>query len=273
MIQRYILHSIPVAILYKGDLETAANKGCILCYHGLTSSKDDWLHDLEMIAEKGFVVVGVDNVGHGERKDPYFYHKYSQDNPAFWKNFVSAIQATACEISLLIDELIKRGFALEDRIGGLGVSMGGLVLYSAILLEPRLSTVVTLVSSPQWWELEHPDSPHHHLEKFARVHLLSITAGQDTTVPNTYTKVFHKRLQAHFADYEQHFVHQDYPLSNHMLEPDWHEAWITAIRWFETHLADQASSRLKINAIQPNRHSPLVLLEKQDILKMLDFAA
>jgi uncharacterized protein len=241
VIERHLIQDIPTVILWEDQLETAIKKGCILCYHGLTSSKDDWLHDLELIAEKGFVVVGVDNVGHGERKDPT-QDKYSKDNPAFWKNFVSAIQATACEIPLLIDELIKRGFALEHRIGGLGVSMGGLVLYSAILLEPRLSTVVTLVSSPQWWELEHPDSPHHHLEKFARVHLLSITAGQDTTVPNTYTKVFHKRLQAHFADYEQHFVHQDYPLSNHMLEPDWHEAWKRALEWFENRLTVRYST-------------------------------
>lgn len=237
MIQKTHIQSIPIVISYNGKLETAVKKGCILCYHGLTSSKDEWLHDLESIAARGFVVVGVDNVGHGERKDPDFQHKYSQNNPNFWKNFMAAIQATASEMPLLIDELVKRGFAPLHRIAGLGVSMGGLILYSAILLEPRLSTVATLVSSPEWWEFEHPDSPHHHLEKFSRVHLLSITAGQDTTVPNIYTKVFHNRLREKFADYEERFVHRDYPASDHMLNPDWESAWPFAIQWLETHLA------------------------------------
>lgn len=132
---------------------------------------------------------------------------------------------------------MKRGFASENRIGGLGVSMGGLILYSAILLEPRLSTVATLVSSPEWWGFVHPDSPHHHLEKFSRVKLLSITAGQDTTVPNIYTKLFHDRLRKKFADYEQRFVHRDYPVSDHMLNPDWDKAWASAIQWFENCLS------------------------------------
>lgn len=237
MIQRQNIQGIPVIIIYKDQLRPAVGKGCILCYHGLTSSKDVWIHDLELIAEQGFVVVGVDNVGHGERKDPDFNHKYSQDNPDFWKNFVSSVQATASESSLLIDELIKRDFALEHRIGGLGVSMGGLVLYSAILLEPRLSTIVTIVSSPEWWGLEHPGSPHHHIKKFSTIKLLSITAGRDSTVPNMYTKVFHDKLQKNFNDYEHRFAHKNYALSDHMMNPDWEEAWNTAIKWFETHLA------------------------------------
>jgi hypothetical protein len=72
MIQRIQIQDIPTVILYNGKLETATQKGCILCYHGLTSSKDDWLNDLELIAKKGFVVVGVDNVGHGEQKTQTF---------------------------------------------------------------------------------------------------------------------------------------------------------------------------------------------------------
>jgi uncharacterized protein len=235
--QKESIRNIPVVILWEDRLETAVQKGCILCYHGLTSSKDDWLHDLEIITAKGLVVVGVDNAGHGERKDPDFEHKYSGNNPDFWKNFVAAIQATANEIPILINELVKRGFALEHRVGGLGVSMGGLVLYSALLLEPRLSTVVTLVSSPQWWGFEHPDSPHHHLEKFSRVKLLSITAGQDTTVPSIYTEAFHSRLRSRFGDYDKRFSHRHYPSSDHMLNPDWDTAWKTAIQWFESHLA------------------------------------
>jgi uncharacterized protein len=202
----------------------------------LTSSKDDWIHDLKLIAERGFVVVGVDNVGHGKRKDPDFDSKFSQNNPNFWQNFVPAIQATASEMPLLIDELVRCGFALEHKMGALGVSMGGLIVYSAILVEPRLSTAVTIVSSPEWWGLEREDSPHHYPEKFSEVKLLSITAAQDTTVPNKYTSSFHEKLRARFDEYSSRLEHKIYPASDHMMNPDWDDAWNTALTWFENYL-------------------------------------
>lgn len=232
-IQRQTINSIPVVIMHEEPLESAVSKGCILCYHGLTSSKDDWLHDLKQIAEQGFMVVGIDNADHGERKHPDFAMKYSEDNPKFWEHFTDAIQMTASEMPLLIDELVKRSFALEHKVGALGVSMGGFIVYSAILLEPRLSKAVTLVSAPEWWGLEHPNSPHHDIEKFSNIKLLSITAGKDSTVPNHYTYIFHERLRAYYDDYNVRFRHQDYPTSDHMMNPDWESAWKNAIEWFE----------------------------------------
>ncbi|MEM6432049.1 MAG: hypothetical protein AAF708_22615, partial [Deinococcota bacterium] len=91
-IERRTIRDIPLVCLSQKDPRGAKDKGCILCYHGLTSSKDNWLHDLEIIANKGFLVIGVDNVGHGERRDPDFDAKYAQDNPMFWHNFIQAVQ-------------------------------------------------------------------------------------------------------------------------------------------------------------------------------------
>lgn len=238
-IEHLTIQGIPLIFLSQYSPKTAKEKGCILCYHGLSSSKDDWLHDLEIIAKSGFLVVGIDNVGHGERKDPDFETTYSQSNPDYWRNFVQAVQSTVEEMPILIDELIRLGFANEHKIGGLGVSMGGFILYSAILLEPRLSTVVTLVSSPEWWGFNHPESPHLHCEKFSNINLLSITGGNDITIPNSFTTDFHNKLEAIFKEYHLRFGHKIYPSSDHLMNPDWDKAWQQSIAWFEKYLTVQ----------------------------------
>lgn len=236
-IDRKRLKGIPTVMLYDGQLKHAVAKGCILCYHGLTSSKDAWLHDLEIVAEHGFLTVGVDSVGHGERRYPDFETRMSQDNPHFWHAFTKAVCETADEVPVLLDGLIQNSLATDGRIGMLGVSMGGFITYSAILVEPRITAAVTIVSSPEWWELKSPQSPHHHVEGFARIKLLSQTGGKDTVIPSRFTYAFHNRLKSHYSDYESRFEHHHYPASNHMMDPDWEACWQKSIAWFEHQLA------------------------------------
>ena len=226
-------------MLYDGSLAGAISKGCILYYHGLDSSKDAWLHDLEIIAERGFLTIGVDNVGHGERRYPDFNARLSQDSPLYWHEFITAVHATAGEVPILVDELMKTGLAAEGKLGILGVSMGGFITYSAILVEPRLTAAVTVVSSPEWWGIRDSRSPHLHPGGFSKIKLLSQTAGNDTIVPNRYTDRFHDKLKSHFADYSSRFAHLDYPMSDHMMDPDWEACWRKTIGWFEHHLAQR----------------------------------
>ena len=179
-------------LLYKDKLEASVQKGCVLCFHGLTSSKDDWLHELAKIAEQGFLVVGVDNVGHGERRYADFDTRFADDNPDFYSNFLGAVAGTARELPSLLDALTDAGLMVENRVGVLGVSMGGYIAYAAVGLEPRIQAAVTIVASPEW--LESPKSPHRHFEKFNTVKLLSQTAGKDDVVPSRYAQNFHERL-------------------------------------------------------------------------------
>lgn len=226
---------VPTVLLHVGKPKDAARKGCILCFHGLTSSKNDWLHELAIIAERGFLVVGVDNVGHGERRYADFDTRFAESNPNFYGNFLNAVAETARDLPPLLDTLTETGLVVENRVGVLGVSMGGYIAYAAVGLEPRIRAVVTLVASPEW--LEHPSSPHRQIDKFATVRLLSQTAGRDDVVPNRYARTFHERLKETYADYGERFAYIDYPESNHQLNPDWERAWARAIAWFEEHLA------------------------------------
>ena len=226
---------VPTVLLYENELK-ASQKGCILCFHGLTSSKDDWLHELAKIAEQGFLVVGVDNVGHGERRYPDFATRFAESNPDFYSNFLDAVAETARDVPSLLDALTEASLITKDRVGVLGVSMGGYIAYATVGLEPRIQAVATIVASPEW-SPEHPESPHHHLEKFGAVKLLSQTAGKDEVVPSHYALRFHERLEEAYDDYAERFAYIDYPESNHQLNPDWERCWARTIAWFEEHLA------------------------------------
>ena len=230
---------VPTVLVYKGEAEVAAERGCILCYHGLGSSKDAWLHDLREIAARGFLVVAVDNAGHGERRYSDFEARFSAEGLHYWQAFTAVVRETAAELPALLNELLRRHLAVPGKVGALGVSLGGFIAYRAVTTESRLTAVATLVSSPEWWGLESPESPHHDLEAFAEVRLLSLTAGQDNVVPNSYTFAFYERLRERYEDYQVRFKHVDYGASTHLLEPDWPVAWEETIAWFERFLSLQ----------------------------------
>ncbi len=60
--------SAPALALFRGSPEDRAKLGTILFYHGFGQSKEDYRAVLSQFAEAGFLAVGIDGVGHGERR-------------------------------------------------------------------------------------------------------------------------------------------------------------------------------------------------------------
>lgn len=226
---------VPALLVFQGDVEAAAEKGCILVFHGLGAAKDVHFKELESLAAQGFLTVGIDNVGHGERRYPDFELRFSQNNPELYQNFLQAVSETAAEVPSLLDALTESGFA-KVKIGALGISMGGYITYKAVTLEPRLRTAVCTVASPEWL-LNPAESPHRQLERFSSVYLLSQTAGRDEVVPSRYARAFHERLKGKYGDYDARFAYAEYPESDHMLANDWDQIWTRTLAWFGKHLA------------------------------------
>ena len=234
--ERLTFHDVPLLAVYDRKLELAVDKGCILVFHGLGASKEVQLGDLEEVAERGFLVVGVDNVGHGDRRYPDFDERLSRDNPDYKREFTNAVAATAREVPPLVDALTKAGYIKQERVGALGISMGGFITYSAIPREPRLKVAATIVASPEWVR-DLPESPHRHLEGFDTVRLLSQTGGRDTTVPSRSAREFHERLKEFYPDYDERFAYVEYPGADHSMGVDWEPCWQRTLTWFEQHLA------------------------------------
>jgi hypothetical protein len=232
-----IYSDIPTLRLFKESPATAADKGTIICCHGLDSSKDAWTHDLEAFVQEGFLIVAIDNVGHGERRYSDFSKRFHQDEQRKNNELIKVVKETAAEIPELIAGLTREEQAKPGRIGIFGVSLGAFITYATINQGSKVNTAVSLLGSPEWWMKPDKQSPHLHPESFADIRLLSQTAGQDEIVPAKYAEKFHAKLKDLFKDYSNRFACKTFPDSGHfMREDDWNEAINNSIKWFQKHL-------------------------------------
>ncbi|MBI2265239.1 MAG: hypothetical protein HYU64_08710 [Armatimonadetes bacterium] len=79
-VEKATLGLAPALLVYKENLEKAAIKGTILFYHGLSAAKETNLKELRSLADAGFLAVGLDNIGHGERRYSDFERRFSTMN-------------------------------------------------------------------------------------------------------------------------------------------------------------------------------------------------
>ncbi|MBU1537292.1 prolyl oligopeptidase family serine peptidase [Myxococcota bacterium] len=223
----------PSLLVYRDDPESAREKGTVLVYHGLGASKDIQSSDLVNLAQYGFLVVGIDNVGHGERRYPDFDQRFSEENPKRLENLLQAVLETATETPLVVDELAQQGLFLPGRLGIMGISMGGFITYRAVITEKRFSAAVPMLASPRW-PLEQSASPHHFMNEFYPLPLLSLTAGADQTVPPLHTREFHAALGPHYAADPARLAYKEATGADHaMPQAAWNSHWLEMVRWFE----------------------------------------
>ncbi len=234
--QRMVLEGVPLLLMFCGDINIAKAKGSILFFHGLGASKDIQIKELESLAQRGFLAIGIDNVGHGDRRYENFDELFSQQNPNLEKDFTDAVYSTAKELPKVIDGLLAKDLIVLDKIGVTGISMGGYVTYRAILEDKRVKAAVSILGSPRW-KIEHPDSPHLHLDKFYPIALLSQNAGKDESVPPHNAREFHQQLISHYAVAPERIAYEEYPESGHFMhEDDWNCLWEKTLKWFERFL-------------------------------------
>jgi alpha-beta hydrolase superfamily lysophospholipase len=236
------LASAPALVLFYGVPGERAKQGTILFYHGFGESKDGYVSVLQRLAEAGFLVVGVDGVGHGERRYPDFHERFPPFEPHLIGNaqleaaFLSTVRATTQEIPLILDALVEREWAHAGRIGIAGHSFGGFVTYAAVVADKRIQVAASVVGSPEW-KLPWPESPHLHLDCFFPTALLSQVAGKDTNVLPAFAQVLHHRLTPYYIQAPERLCYIQYPDSPHNLSmEDWKQAWDVVAAWFITRL-------------------------------------
>ncbi len=236
------LASAPALAIFRDIPEERAKLGTLLFYHGFRESKDSYLPVLQRLAEAGFLVVGIDAIGHGERRYPDFHQRFPPLEPHLSGNvqleaaFLSTVRATAQEVPLIIDALIKRGWAHAERIGIAGHSFGGFVTYAAVIADKRIQIAASVAGSPQW-KLPWPESPHLHLERFFPVALLSQVGSRDTNVRPEFARTLHHQLLPYYAQAPERLRYIEYPDASHDLSArDWEQAWSMVAAWFIAHL-------------------------------------
>lgn len=193
--ERIRLGDVPAVVAHRARAEDAAGaRGTVLLYHPLGKAKELHAADLGLLADAGFLAIAIDAIGHGERRIPDGYSRFMADPMGA---LLEVVSATAAEVPALVDELVRRRWAISGRIGIVGVSLGGFVAYGAALSDRRIAAAVAIAASPRWGA--DPRSPHRHPALFHPLALLSITAGADAMVPPADARALHRALEPHYA--------------------------------------------------------------------------
>ena len=201
----------------------------VLWFHGLSVDKETHRKELEWLARAGFLAVGVDAAGHGERRLPDLDARIDVSREETIRFMLGLVEQTAREVPGIVRALADDGLADLERVGMVGVSMGGYLLYRALLEEPPPRAAVAILGSPEWPE---GDSPHRHLDALRRVALLSITAEHDENVPPAAARELHRRLRE-----GERARYVELPGAVHLMnEADWERTMAETLGWLERHL-------------------------------------
>ncbi|MBL8424585.1 MAG: alpha/beta fold hydrolase [Candidatus Accumulibacter phosphatis] len=211
----------PVAA--RGSLPT------VLWFHGLAADKEVHLPELHRFAATGLLAVGVDAVGHGERRLADFEQQFARSPEDCLPLFKSLVAHTVAEVPALIDALIAGGLADGRRIAVAGVSMGGCIVYGAVPSDRRLCAAVALMGSPERTQ----PGPHTLAdERFFPTALLSITAERDSIVPPAAAEALHERLAPRYASAPDRLCQQTIAGAPHFMSvEDWECAVAEACTW------------------------------------------
>lgn len=205
----------------------------VLWFHGFGVDKEMHRPELQRLAEAGFLAVGVDAAGHGERRLPDLDERMAGTQEDALRTVLELAPQTAADVPTIIDVLAKEGLADPERVAVAGISMGGYVVYSAVLVKPRIRAAVAILGSPEWPQ---GDSPHLHPATFARTALLSITAERDENVPPAAARALHHTLSEQFPAAHQRYL--ELPGEPHLMSA---EGWATTmdemLRWLRDHTA------------------------------------
>lgn len=203
----------------------------LLWFHGFGVDKEMHQSELERFAQAGFLAVGVDAAGHGERRLSDLDERMAGSQEDALRTVLELAPRTADDVPAIIDALVQQGLADSERVAVAGISMGGYVVYRAVVVEPRICAAVAILGSPRWPQ---GDSPHLHSNALARTALLSITAERDENVPPAAARALHRTLSTEFPAARQRYV--ELPGEPHLMSA---EAWATTmnemLRWLQNH--------------------------------------
>jgi alpha-beta hydrolase superfamily lysophospholipase len=214
-------------------------RGTVVLYHGLHSHKYDNRKELEQLAQRGFLAVGVDAIAHGERRAVDFEEQVR----AGFDTMLRWIEESADEVPVIVDALTELVGDRLGKVGLTGISMGGYITFAAALREKRAAALVPILGSPDWTSGGKRTtnfssrSPHLKPEAFAGRPLLALNAGKDESVPPKYARDFVESLRPHYTTSPARLEYFEYRDAGHFLnEGEWTDLWKRTGDWFETHL-------------------------------------
>jgi hypothetical protein len=203
----------------------------VLWFHGFRADALAHAAELERCADAGFLAVGIDAVGHGARRHEDMAERLEASADGLLSFVLGFVDATIDELPSLLTALHETYDADPARLSAVGVSMGALLVYGAIMAGLPLRAAVALLGSPEWPRVA---SPHRHPDAFAQVALLGLTAEHDVSVPPGPATAFHAELAERFGRARQ--VHHVLRGAGHLTNAaQWREAMDVTMAWLQRH--------------------------------------
>lgn len=223
---KHLADGLPALQMAADDLPTDAPVALVL--HGLGSRKEKMLPALLAFAASGFRAVAFDAPLHGER--PGADEREQRLETAFAPTVYEMIAGTTADISRVLDVLDA------PRAAVLGISLGGMTTFAAMLSEPRLAAVTVAMGTPDWAGLMRsvglgPGHPHfdalaprspleHAAASYPPRPLLLLHGDEDLLVPVSGTLALYDRLVPAYADAPDRLELVVYPAHGHVFSDD-----------------------------------------------------
>lgn len=248
--EEYLIAQIPVLACYRQT--EGAPKPLVILSHGFKGTKDDLRDKLELLADMEYYAVAMDNRGHGARVEPDFSSQVFQDGKLNVYQVRRLIKETAEDIPTIIDHFAADKRIDAQRVGMLGVSMGGFVTFRALVIDKRIKVAAPVIASPYWDELPAdvpalatPEAKHrlaayareyapaHTPERFFPRPILAQIGGKDNHYNGERVKQFYRELENHYhadAKRVKLLVHEE--AGHEFTKP----MWTNVVAWFQEHL-------------------------------------
>jgi dienelactone hydrolase len=246
----YLISEIPVLACFRQDEGTP--KPLVILSHGFGGAKEDLKDEMEMLADMGYYAVAMDNHGHGNRVGPDFASRVFQHDLLNVYQVRRLIKETADDIPSIIDHFEANKQVNAQRIGMLGVSMGGFVAFRALVIEERIGVATPIIASPYWDELpedvpvlDTPGaeerlaayaqeySPARYPERFFPRPILTQIGGKDNHYDGERVKQFYRELERYYHGSDKRvklIVHED---EGHKFTE---LMWANVVKWLQDYL-------------------------------------
>lgn len=229
----------------------------ILCSHGFLGNKDSMLQICLKYVDAGFAMVTWDAKNHGERTQPTFWMDCHEDFPKEW---MKVVVDSACDVSKIIDFLESREDVIAERIGIMGVSMGGFISVLSATIDKRLRSIVSIIGGANYKalfakteflnfipfkktslkrlhketrELIMEYEPIDKAERFFPKAILLLNGDLDNIVPRECAEKLYDALKPHYKTALEKLVFKVYKNTYHWFTPEMSE---NTIEWFRTTL-------------------------------------
>ena len=250
-LEKEAVEGIPILSCYSSD-EGIESRPLVILSHAFQSSKEFWQDKMLSLAKAGYYAVALDNRGHGERKGPDFKAQVFEKDGFNLYEVRRLIKETADDIPILIDHFSTHENVDAERIGMIGVSMGGFITFRALVIDDRIRVAAPVIASPYFDEkprdvplVNRPEinralddysqkfSPAYYPDQFYPLAILIQVGGQDKHLAADRVRQFYESL---ISRYDQRpaklkFIQED-STGHEFTAPMWHNA----TKWFNKHL-------------------------------------